>query len=267
MAVWADEQTVRAWRRVRRVGRIWLLIGVACLVAAVGYIDLSSGHADALVAHGVKTTGVVLAEPPQALRCGQVPVPVRFLANGQPEVHTFFVDGCSGGGLSEGERVTVWYERDNPGDFVVNGEPNEAPLPTLLAIVGLVAGSFFTGGFAIRARRLHVLRTVLRRHDWSTRSAHVASYPSPWIRGRRAVRLLDDEQAPILVTSPRAGNEPASGSRVEVRVAGIGEGPYALAFGATPTLLYARVPRCDVSRRRALRALAIPSPRETLTST
>jgi len=136
-----------------------------CLAGFIVYANRLQDHAEWLVSHGERTSGTVLADPPSALRCGQVPVPVRFRVAGTGQVHEYFVDGCSGNGLHNGDRVTVHFDPDDPGDFTVNGRASEKPLPTLAAIVGLVVGAFFTGAAAIRAWRLHTERRVLKMHS------------------------------------------------------------------------------------------------------
>src|ERR1700704_425404 len=99
------------------------------------YVTRSSNHTDWLRAHGVRASGTVLQNPPQSLRCGQVPVPIAIdVAGGVQEVEPYFVDGWGGGGLSQRDRVTVWYNPHDVADFIVNGKPNEHPLPTLLAV-------------------------------------------------------------------------------------------------------------------------------------
>src|SRR5436309_1281987 len=75
---WLDPATRRSWRRDRRVGRVWLVITVVALSMFFVIVIRQSNHVDWLKAHGTRVQGVVLSDPPQALRCGQVPVPIRF---------------------------------------------------------------------------------------------------------------------------------------------------------------------------------------------
>ena len=114
-------------------------------------------------------------------------MPIRF----NDGVHTFFVDGCGGGGLSEGDLVRVSYNPGKPDDFTVNGNPNERPLPTFAAVVSLVVGAILVIGAFVRGRRLYRLRRILREHAWQPVTATVARYPSGWTRGRCVVRLGD----------------------------------------------------------------------------
>lgn len=118
---WSDLATQDEFKRSRRVGRVWLVIAVVLFSGFSVYATRLQDHADALVAHGVRTRGVVLEDPPEAIRCGQVPVPVAFDVDGQYQVHTYYVDGCGSGGLSKNKRVAVSYDRADPNDFVVNG--------------------------------------------------------------------------------------------------------------------------------------------------
>ncbi|OWY61289.1 hypothetical protein B7486_64565, partial [cyanobacterium TDX16] len=72
---WADEATRASWRRLRLVGWVWLVVGVVALGASVVLVSRGYDHADGLRATGVEAQGVVLADPPESLRCGKVAVP------------------------------------------------------------------------------------------------------------------------------------------------------------------------------------------------
>ncbi len=203
-AAWADQRTVLSWRRDRHVGRVWLVIGFTCLVASGAYVSRTENHASWLRNNGVRTTGTVLSDPPDSLRCNQVAVPIRFFISGKAAVHNYFVNGCSGNGLRKGDAVEVMYDPAKPNDFVVNGRANEQPIGTFLSIYGLVAGAFFLVGACVRARRLHVVRGVLQRRTWQDQQVSVAPFRSGWTRGRLALQVTLYASSVPLVTQTGA---------------------------------------------------------------
>lgn len=251
---WSDLATQDEFKRSRRVGRVWLVIAVVLFSGFSVYATRLQDHADALVAHGVRTRGVVLEDPPEAIRCGQVPVPVAFDVDGQYQVHTYYVDGCGSGGLSKNKRVAVSYDRADPNDFVVNGNPNEKPLPTLLAIVALVASGLLSGGWAIRARRLHVLRRTLHQTPWADTPVRIAPINSRLTKRRWAVEVTEPSgRAELFVTQPATRRMLDAGTEQQLRIAGSGA-----ARAARPQtsgrLVLARRPRTKTGRERARRA-------------
>lgn len=245
---WDDEHAGGSWRRDRRVERIWLLLGIALLAVFLVIVTRQQDHADWLVSHGAQTRGVVLEDPPQAIRCGQVPVPIRF----NDGVHTFFVDGCGGGGLSEGDLVRVSYNPGKPDDFTVNGNPNERPLPTFAAIVSLVVGAILVIGAFVLGRRLYRLRRILREHAWQPVTATVARYPSGWTRGRWVVRL-GDASSELLTQSNGLRDLLRDDGAVEF--AGDPDGPAVVRDVEVNRLVLAEQPRSRRSRARAARVI------------
>jgi hypothetical protein len=255
-AAWDDAGTRAAFRRLRRVGRVWLGIATVCLIGFAVYATRLQDHADRLVAHGVKASGVVLADPPTALRCGQVAVPVAFEVSGLQEVHNFYVDGCGGAGLHKGRRVTVRYNRNDARDFIVNGTPSEEPLATSLAIVAFVASGFSGIGWMIRGRRLHLLRLTLTHNPWVETPGRSTRMTSPWTRGRYAVELYERASTEMLVTQPGLRRCLGRASGTTLVVAGIGNAAHALRDRDDDRLVLARPPRSRAATRRARGALA-----------
>jgi hypothetical protein len=252
---WDDPATIASWRRTRRMGRVWLAIGVVAFVAAMVAITRTADLRDRLIDSGVETTGIVLADPADTLRCGQVPVPIRFRAAGRTRVHDFFVSGCGGDGLARGDRVSVVYDPDDPSDFVVDGEANERPLPLLLQLTGLLAGTGLICGWAIRGRRLHRLRSLLTRHAWREHTADVAPLRTHWTTGRSVVALLDE---PVLVLTQAAADvDPSIGATIVA--AGDGPDPYVIdarrSTGRSKLVLATR-PVTERGRKKAEASLA-----------
>jgi hypothetical protein len=232
-----------------------MALGLSALVVCVVYVNRLDDHAYQITAHGVHTTGVVLADPLYTRTCAQVDVPIRFAVAGTEQTHEYFVDSC-GTRIRKGDVVDVAYDRNTPGDFVVNGAANEKPVATLLAIMALVAGVFFVAGALIRGRRLGAMRRVLRANEWRDRPVHVARYSSPWSRNNRvAIRLLDAPQAPLLtqMTMRPALLLP---SQEPLAVAGRGDGPCVVRARNGRDLFSARPPRSARARRWVLDALA-----------
>jgi hypothetical protein len=56
-AAWADGTTQASWRRGRRVGRIWLAVGLVMLVGLIWYLSARNDHVSDLRASGVGAEG------------------------------------------------------------------------------------------------------------------------------------------------------------------------------------------------------------------
>lgn len=210
---WDDPLAVRRWRRLRRTGRIWLLVSLALFFGVSYFLGRQDDHRDWLVQHGAHTVGIVLEDPAETLRCQQVGVPVRFSTGSREVVATFFVDSCDGRDLHRGDHVHVNFDTHNPSDMVVNGQTNEQPLATLLSLIAIVLAGFFFGGWVLRARTLHRSRCVLQRGQWMTRTIAVQPFRSRTTRGRRLVRFVDGQDDAMLVTSFLGRNAtPVSGA-------------------------------------------------------
>jgi hypothetical protein len=201
---WECARTRHRWSRTRFVGRIWLSVGVVCLVGFVIYAAQLADRRDELVAIGIRTTGTVLEDPPPALRCGQVPVDVRFEVAGASQVHTLYVGGCGGDGLSRGDTVTVYYDRSDPSNFVADESENEEPLAILAASVGLVGGVFLVSSWAVRARGLHRIRQTLGSSQWTEHQVDIDHAPERWVRGRLFVSPLDIDSPLKLLTQSQS---------------------------------------------------------------
>jgi hypothetical protein len=238
---------------------VWAVLGLACLVAFVIYTARDAGRREALLANGVRTTGTILQDPPDSLRCGQVPVDVRFDVDGAPEVHTLYVGGCGGDGLSKGNQVTVWYDPSHPADFVTSRSDNERPLGLVVAVVAFVAGSFLMVAAGIRGRRLGVVRRVLRSSSWRVRPVRIASVAEVWTRGRLAVLLLDDEPPRALLTQPSADWAITALTDETLHIAG-DDGWHVIASAPSGKLVRARTPRANGPIRRVEKALARVAP-------
>jgi len=241
-SAWEEERTVASWRRERRVACLWLVLGVVLLSTFVVIVTSQADHARWLMKHGVQTLGVVLEDSPEALRCGQVPVPVQF----KEHAHTFFVDGC-GGRLLKGDVVVVRYNRANPDDFTVDGHVNEHPRRTLAASVSLVVGTMLLLSASARSLRLHRVLRILQGYEWKPLVADPARYPSRWTKGRWVIRLADG--SPELVTQPKGLRELSDGTAIEF--AGDVGGPVAVRDSKADRILLARQPRSRRSRARA----------------
>jgi hypothetical protein len=261
---WDDETTRVAWYRARRIGRVWLVLALLAFVGATAYANRVHDESDELGANGVSAQGVVLADPPIALRCGLVPVPIRFPVDGRPRIFDFHVRGCGGSGLSKGDRVSVRYDRSDPSRFTVEGTVDENPWWNLVALVALVLAVFFAGGWAIRARRLHVLRGILESHPYRTTTVDVSPYESPWTRGLVAVDLTEDGRTDRLSARPGVrARELEHPGAVDCLVTGVRGGSRAMrALSGTQPVL-ARRPRTASARRR----LAAVPPTTRATST
>jgi hypothetical protein len=243
---WEEERTVASWRRERRVACLWLVLGVVLLSMFVVSVTRQADHTRWLMKHGVRTPGVVLEDSPEAQRCGQVSVPVQF----KEDAHTFFVDGC-GGRLSKGDVVVVRYNPADPDDYTVDGHANEHPRRTLAEIVCLVVGTMLLLGASARFLRVHRLRRVLQGSEWKPLVADPVRYPSPWTKGRWAIRVADG--SPELVTQPKGLREALSEGGA-VQFAGDPGGPVVVRDTKADRILLARQPRSKRQRARAAAA-------------
>lgn len=71
---------------MRLVGRVWAVLGVACFISFLVLVTRIEDRQTRLVSEGVRTSALVLEDPPTALRCGPVPVSVQFVVDGVPQV-------------------------------------------------------------------------------------------------------------------------------------------------------------------------------------
>jgi hypothetical protein len=149
----------------------------------------------------------------------------------------------------------VHFNARNPRDFTVDGHPSEAPLPTLLAIVGLVGGSFFLGAWTIRAWRLHSERRLLIRTGWQQREGRIVPYRSRWVRGRSVVELTDEEPHPVFITQAHSFGPNMKNTSAPLEVALESAGGAAVVVSEGGRLVFSRRPRSRASMQRARRAL------------
>jgi hypothetical protein len=262
-AAWDNPGTRKRWGRFRLVGLVQLAVGLACLLAFGYQIDrLAANRAD-LVQHGIEVTGVVLASPPQALRCGPVPVPVRYPVQGRSETHTLYVDGC-GSGLSEGDRLTIFYDPTNPSRFITSDQDNEQPLSELLSIISLVGSVFFCPYGLNRLVNARRLRRTLRAGHWVSESATVAPLRRFGIRGY-AIRVGGDRGSEDLLASSSASRVLA-GHVSDLYIAADREDEYAVSRFPAGPVARAHRPKGERARERLRRALTADAGRRAPTS-
>lgn len=108
-SAWSRTETRHAWRRAAAWGLGWLVVGLTFLTVFVLFADTSESAAQRLRDTGIKISATALADSPVALRCGQVPVPIRFEVDGIEHSDQLYVDGC-GGQLIKGEQVPLYVD-------------------------------------------------------------------------------------------------------------------------------------------------------------
>jgi hypothetical protein len=249
---WAEEATRHSWKRSRRVYIAWFALGLAALTGFAIYAGNLQDRSDELVANGVHVTGRVLADPEETLRCGQVPVPIRFPVGGDEVTYPFYVDGCGGDGLRKGQSVEVSYSQSDPTDFTVNGRVSEGPLANLVAVVGLVAGAFLVGGACIRAVRSRRTRRALEETPWQERPVRVREHRSSWTRDRKVIAVMDQDPHPVVVTQPNGRIPLGDGA---ASTAGAGPDTYVFRDEVGHGMVLARRPRRKRTMQRATTAL------------
>jgi hypothetical protein len=236
---------------LRRTKRWWAAIGTAGLVTFFAIVLVQGAQKDELLENGVWTTGIVVEDPAENLRCGQVPVPIRFSDGEVVRTEPFFVSGCGGGGLRKGQTVDVVYDPGSPATFLVDTRPSDEPIPTMAAVVGLVGGGFFAGGALIRGRRLRRMRKVLEAYPWRECQVEISDLVSPWVRYAMVVGPVGDDVRPVMVAM--TGLTSLRGVH-EVRLAGPAGGPEVLA-AEDSVLAFLRTARSASGRRRAQRSI------------
>lgn len=152
--------------------------------------------------------------------------------------------------------MTVWYDANNPSDFVTDDSSNVGRGVTLLTAVAVVASGFLIFGAIIRARRLYTLRRALQSGPWTSRQTRVTSLPDRWTRGRSVVEILD-EQPLTLVTQASTLGTGSLPNASTLLVAGEFHGWYAVAANESEPIVRARVPRSSGMRKRIA---PIPAP-------
>lgn len=205
---WSTAATRRAWGVAGVWGLAWFVAGSLLLVAFMIYASTVQGGAEHLRATGVRTTAVALADPPESLRCGQVPVPIRYAVAGVTHTEQLFIDGC-GPAVQAGDEFTIYVDAATPSRFVADFSENESPIAVLAAIGALLAGLFLVASAAVRAYRLLRVLPTLRSGSWTQQSCRIVSVPGKLVRSNRIVALGNQGEA-VLIKLPFTAGDNAS---------------------------------------------------------
>lgn len=125
-----------AVRRLRRRGLVMSLIGLLSFAGFVTGANLLVDRADGLLATGEPAPAVVVDVHP-GLRGGAGSIDVRFAVAGEARVRSMGLDDSSPA-LRAGDRITVFYDRQDPERITAPGISNDPLLPGLLTAFAFV---------------------------------------------------------------------------------------------------------------------------------
>ncbi|MFC3895721.1 DUF3592 domain-containing protein [Lentzea rhizosphaerae] len=232
-----------AVRRLRRRGRAMALIGLLLFAGFVVGANLLVDRADALLATGEPTPGVVVGVHP-GLRGAAGTIDVRFTVAGVERTRSMNLDDSSPA-LEAGDPITVFYDRDDPERIAAPGVSNAPFLPNLLTVVAFVLSATLLPPGVIGLVRWGRRVRAVRLHGWRRGQAETDGNRIHRIRFHRngpGLGPVDggstdsrDHAMTVVTTSPVAHEIPPEFRTGEVLVGGRGR-HLALMFTRGPVL-------------------------------
>ena len=214
--------------RLRRRGRATLLCGLLLFAGFVTGANLLVGRADELLATGGSTPGVVVGTRPGFGGS----VDVAFTVEGVERTRSMDLDDSSPM-PAEGDRITVFYDRQDPERIAAPGISNSPFFPNILTVTAFVVSVVLLPPGLIGSVRWGRRARSLRRHGW--RRGHVDA------EGKRIhhVRFPSDPPVTAVTTHPVAHPIPPEFRTGEVLVGGSGR-HLIVVFTLGPVLAAAR---------------------------
>lgn len=233
-SAWSAAATRRAWRVAGVWGLIWLVAGSSLLVAFMIYASVVQGGATHLRATGIRTTAVAIADPPESLRCGQVPVPIRYAVAGVTHTEQLFIDGC-GPTVQAGDQFTIYVDAARPSRFVTDFSENESPVAVVAAIGALLGGLLLVASSAVRALRLLRVLSTLRSGGWKQQTCRIVSVPGKVVQSHLIVAMGNPGEAVLIkLAGSGAGLRPSDSMPMVVARGHSGHWALARDIGARP---------------------------------
>lgn len=151
-------------RRSRRLGLLWIAVGLACFVEFVVGANLLESHASRLAKSGLHTPGTVLRVH-SGNRFTEGSIDVAFRIDGVARTARIDLNSDSRS-YSPGDSVDIIYNRANLNDVRTSREPNDPAWTTLVITLGLLgAASSWAVGWTLR-RRARRWRKILASEPW-----------------------------------------------------------------------------------------------------
>lgn len=190
-AAWANPETVRSLRALRRRAAI---VGVPGLVAIVAFVWLASWlgeRAEQFAATAERTTGIVETDV-GFWRDFHDAIEVVYEVDGVPRRATVYLNDSSPA-YDDDDEVTVLYDAADPARATIDGEENDPPTLVWPMIVALIGGVVGLGTGAVWMVRYRRWRRAARSTAW--RPTHIGRYTK---EARTPIHLAVVESSPPL---------------------------------------------------------------------